>query len=161
MQRDMVEKRIERAKEREKSVLYKAATSSTPVLNSSSGFGGSAAAGGGAGGVSISAPSTYPDAALELTDPTAKGTTLDAAEVAAIEAELSPEQLQLFAEENDSMVRYYEDTLSKVQYVPLISRSALYTQFESDTMLTDARFLCGIEMPRNRSSKSHPCNKHS
>ncbi|KAF9886697.1 hypothetical protein FE257_011211 [Aspergillus nanangensis] len=36
-------------------------------------------------------------------------------EVAAIEAELSPEQLQLFAEENDSMVRYYEDTLDKVQ----------------------------------------------
>ncbi|BCS18308.1 putative SNARE protein (Ufe1) [Aspergillus puulaauensis] len=113
MQRDMVEKRIERAKEREKSVLYKAATSSSPVLNSGSGFGGGAAAGG--GGVSISAPSTYPDAALELTEPTAKGTTLDAAEVAAIEAELSPEQLQLFAEENDSMVRYYEDTLSKVQ----------------------------------------------
>lgn len=115
MQRDMVEKRIERAKEREKSVLYKAATSSSPVLNSGSGFGGGAATAG--GGVSISAPSTYPDAALELTEPTTKGTTLDAAEVAAIEAELSPEQLQLFAEENDSMVRYYEDTLSKVQYV--------------------------------------------
>lgn len=39
-------------------------------------------------------------------------------EVAAIEAELSPEQLQLFAEENDSMLRHYEDTLNKVQYVP-------------------------------------------
>lgn len=38
-------------------------------------------------------------------------------EVAAIEAELSPEQLQLFAEENDSMLRHYEDTLNKVQYV--------------------------------------------
>jgi hypothetical protein len=42
---------------------------------------------------------------------------MDRAEVAAIEAELSPEQLQLFEEENESMVRYYEDTLSKVQYV--------------------------------------------
>lgn len=34
-----------------------------------------------------------------------------------IEAQLSPEQLQLFAEENDSMLRHYEDTLGKVQYV--------------------------------------------
>ncbi|KAL4913270.1 hypothetical protein BDW62DRAFT_214364 [Aspergillus aurantiobrunneus] len=98
MQRDMVEKRIERAKEREKSVLYKTAATSP----------------GGGGGNSISAPSTYPDSALGTTEPV-KGTTLDAAEVAAIEAELSPEQLQLFAEENDSMVRYYEDTLGKVQ----------------------------------------------
>lgn len=136
MQRDMVEKRIERAKEREKSVLYKAATSTSPVLNSGSGFGGSAPATGGGGGVSISAPSTYPDAALELTEPTAKGTTLDAAEVAAIEAELSPEQLQLFAEENDSMVRYYEDTLNKVQYVSPHS----FSQCKSDTTLTKALF---------------------
>ena len=41
-------------------------------------------------------------------------------EVAAIEAELSPEQLQLFAEENDSMLRHYEDTLNKVQYVSCV-----------------------------------------
>ncbi|KAL4807253.1 snare-complex protein syntaxin-18 N-terminus-domain-containing protein [Aspergillus unguis] len=100
MQRDMVEKRIERAKEREKSVLYKA---STPTTGNRRAEGG------------ISAPSTYPDAALETADINVKGHTLDASEVAAIEAELSPEQLQLFAEENDSMVRYYEDTLSKVQ----------------------------------------------
>ncbi|KAL4785776.1 hypothetical protein BJX76DRAFT_366687 [Aspergillus varians] len=112
MQRDMVEKRIERARDREKSVLYKAATSSTsgPLPGSSSAGGGR----GGPGRASISAPSTYPDLALETSDPV-RGSTLDAAEVAAIEAELSPQQLQLFAEENDSMVRYYEDTLSKVQ----------------------------------------------
>ncbi|KAL4983477.1 snare-complex protein syntaxin-18 N-terminus-domain-containing protein [Aspergillus falconensis] len=108
MQRDMVEKRIERAREREKSVLYKNSASA-------SGAGSTVVAGRGRG-VSMSAPSTYPDVTLETADTAGvKGSTLDASEVAAIEAELTPEQLQLFAEENDSMVRYYEDTLSKVQ----------------------------------------------
>ncbi|KAL4862867.1 hypothetical protein BDV12DRAFT_190093 [Aspergillus spectabilis] len=111
LQRDMVEKRIERAKEREKSVLYKAA-SATSKSPSSAGTGNTL----GREDISISAPSTYPDSALELELTETKGlTTLDAAEVAAIEAELTPQQLQLFADENDSMVRYYEDTLSKVQ----------------------------------------------
>jgi hypothetical protein len=46
---------------------------------------------------------------------------LSEAETARIEAQLSPEQLQLFAEENDTMLRHYEDTLGKVQYVlPLL-----------------------------------------
>ncbi|CEL01136.1 hypothetical protein ASPCAL00728 [Aspergillus calidoustus] len=107
-QREMVEKRIERAREREKSVLYKASTSDTA--------GAGAGARGQTGSTSISAPSAYPDAGFEGEPmPVGKGAVLDEAEVAAIEAELSPEQLQLFAEENDSMVRYYEDTLSKVQ----------------------------------------------
>ncbi|KAL4927692.1 putative PB1 domain protein [Aspergillus undulatus] len=109
LQRDMVEKRIERAREREKSVLYKNATSFSTHTAAPSSTGADGA---------ISAPSTYPDAALETADPGTgmKGSsTLDASEVAAIEAQLSPQQLQLFAEENDSMVRYYEDTLGKVQ----------------------------------------------
>ena len=93
VQRGMVERRIERVREKEKSVLYKSTTATTsprfdmPV-------------GGGGDGI----PSH--DAAAMSQD-----------EVAAIEAELSPEQLQLFAEENDSMLRHYEDTLNKVQYV--------------------------------------------
>lgn len=41
------------------------------------------------------------------------------ADSAQIESQLSPEQLQLFAEENDTMLRHYEDTLGKVQYVSL------------------------------------------
>ncbi|KAL6238664.1 hypothetical protein BDW75DRAFT_200672 [Aspergillus navahoensis] len=107
MQRDMVEKRIERAREREKSVLYK---------NSASAAGAGSTLAGRGRRVSISAPSTYPDAALETADTAGfERRTLDESEVAAIEAELTPEQLQLFAEENDSMVRYYEDTLSKVK----------------------------------------------
>ncbi|CBF70292.1 hypothetical protein AN6047.2 [Aspergillus nidulans FGSC A4] len=120
MQRDMVEKRIERAREREKSVLYKnSASASTSAAGTLAGSTRSGVAGRGRG-VSVSAPSNYPDAALEMADTVgvgAKGNTLDASEVAAIEAELTPEQLQLFAEENDSMVRYYEDTLSKVQCI--------------------------------------------
>jgi hypothetical protein len=120
MQRDMVEKRIERAREREKSVLYKNSTSASA---SAAGTLAGSTRGGVAGrgrGVSVSAPSNYPDAALEMADAVGagvKGNMLDASEVAAIEAELTPEQLQLFAEENDSMVRYYEDTLSKVKCV--------------------------------------------
>ncbi|KAL4737025.1 snare-complex protein syntaxin-18 N-terminus-domain-containing protein [Aspergillus similis] len=118
MQRDMVEKRIERAREREKSVLYK--NSGSVSASAAGALAGSTRVGvaGRGRGISVSAPSTYPDAALETADTIGvgvKGNMLDASEVAAIEAELTPEQLQLFAEENDSMVRYYEDTLSKVQ----------------------------------------------
>ncbi|KAI9375338.1 hypothetical protein BJX61DRAFT_531658 [Aspergillus egyptiacus] len=110
MQRSMVEKRIERAREREMSVLYKSATAATATATAT-------ATGSSGADVSISAPSTYPDTGLETAPGPAvgKAAMLDESEVAAIEAELSPEQLQLFAEENDSMVRYYEDTLSKVQ----------------------------------------------
>ncbi|KAJ0421708.1 snare-complex protein syntaxin-18 N-terminus-domain-containing protein [Aspergillus carlsbadensis] len=109
-QREMVEKRIERVKEREKSVLYKASTSNAAGAEAGAGTRGRT------GSTSISAPSTYPDAGFEgEPTPAGRGAVLDEAEVAAIEAELSPEQLQLFAAENDSMVRYYEDTLSKVQ----------------------------------------------
>ncbi|KAJ5907457.1 hypothetical protein N7495_000139 [Penicillium taxi] len=96
-QREMVEKRIERAREKEKSVLYKVSEKSEKFAASSSasaaGVGGSKAQGG-----------PTPDAAF-----------LSEADTARIESQLSPEQLQLFAEENDSMLRHYEDTLGKVQ----------------------------------------------
>lgn len=98
VQRGMVERRIERVREKEKSVLYKSAGTAK-----SSRF--DMPVGGGGGGGDGMIPSH--DAAAMSQD-----------EVAAIEAELSPEQLQLFAEENDSMLRHYEDTLNKVQYVP-------------------------------------------
>jgi hypothetical protein len=102
VQRGMVEKRIERAREKEKSVLYKRA-------GAGAGKGGDVSTGGERASrtVDISASSTQaPDA-----------TVLSEAETARIEAQLSPEQLQLFAEENDTMLRHYEDTLGKVQYV--------------------------------------------
>lgn len=100
VQRGMVEKRIERVREREKSVLYKSGGGDVSVS------GGSASRA--VDGSSSSVP--MPDA-----------TVLSEAETARIEAQLSPEQLQLFAEENDTMLRHYEDTLGKVQYVlPLL-----------------------------------------
>ena len=107
VQRGMVERRIERVREREKSVLYKSVSVST-------------AGGAGAGGQQ---PQLQPQPQHDMdhhhhhhhhhthTD----ATTLSASELAAIEAQLTPHQLQLFAEENDSMLRHYEETLSKVQ----------------------------------------------
>ncbi|KAE8374571.1 snare-complex protein syntaxin-18 N-terminus-domain-containing protein [Aspergillus bertholletiae] len=89
LQRGMVERRIERVSERERSVLFKA--ESGPSSVSTAAFGG------------------------DETVVSLKGAGMDESEVRAIEEELSAEQLQLFEAENDAMVRYYEDTLSKVQ----------------------------------------------
>lgn len=106
VQRSMVEKRIERVREKEKSVLYKSAGQKGVPGDS---FGSASASAGPAG--SAPAPSLpTPDAAV-----------LSEADSAQIESQLSAEQLQLFAEENDSMLRHYEDTLGKVQYVYSLS----------------------------------------
>jgi hypothetical protein len=102
-QRGMVEKRIERAREKEKSVLYKVAAA------------GAATAGPGQG---MKAAYSMPDE--RDTGSTAgqmRDVSIDHAMAAEIESQLSPEQLQLFAQENDTMLKHYEDTLSKVQYV--------------------------------------------
>ncbi|KAI1991501.1 hypothetical protein LOZ53_002814 [Ophidiomyces ophidiicola] len=100
VQRAMVEKRIERAKEKEKSILYK------------SGRGGDAA---------LQARSEKYQAPVDK-DPGTPGVptrvqdpSVDKDMMADIESQLSPEQLQLFAQENDTMLKHYEDTLSKVQ----------------------------------------------
>ncbi|KGO38544.1 SNARE-complex protein Syntaxin-18 N-terminal [Penicillium expansum] len=113
VQRRMVEKRIERVREKEKSVLYKVAAGKTAggsgnggrkVSVSVSERTGAGAGAGVTGGGSFDPTFQAPDAAV-----------LSEADTARIEAQLSPEQLQLFAEENDSMLRHYEDTLGKVQ----------------------------------------------
>lgn len=103
VQRGMVEKRIERVREKEKSVLYKA---------------------GGLERVPSAGPQDGGAAAAERFNaatmpPSLRGhdAAMNEGEMAHIESQLSPEQLQLFAEENDSMLKHYEDTLSKVQYV--------------------------------------------
>lgn len=90
VQRELVEKRIERVREKEKSVLYKSSKPvSSPVPSVSTSM----------------SPAATAAAAADISE----------SEMAAIEAELSPEQLQLFAQENDSMMKHYEDTLVKVQ----------------------------------------------
>ncbi|KAF7586879.1 hypothetical protein BBP40_008208 [Aspergillus hancockii] len=100
LQREMVERRIERVVEKERSVLF---MNKDPAAGSTYGVGEKR--NGGAWGV------TGGDEGVVGV----RGLAMEESEVAAIEAELSPEQLQLFEEENEVMVRYYEDTLSKVQ----------------------------------------------
>lgn len=111
----MVEKRIERVREKEKSVLYKVAAGKPAGGNgtgprkgsvSVSERTGAGAGAGGAGAGSFDPTFQAPDAVV-----------LSEADTTRIEAQLSPEQLQLFAEENDTMLKHYEDTLGKVQYV--------------------------------------------
>ncbi|KAJ5474481.1 hypothetical protein N7475_004047 [Penicillium sp. IBT 31633x] len=112
VQRGMVEKRIERVREKEKSVLYKVAAGKAAggsgVGNGVKGGHGSGSGSGlerqGRTGGSFDSGFQAPEAAV-----------LSEADTARIEAQLSPEQLQLFAEENDSMLKHYEDTLGKVQ----------------------------------------------
>ncbi|KAE8365201.1 snare-complex protein syntaxin-18 N-terminus-domain-containing protein [Aspergillus caelatus] len=101
LQRGLVERRIERVSERERSVLFKGGSGGSNTRISAVGDNGANSGAGGAFGV---------DDTVGL-----KGAGMDESEVRAIEEELSAEQLQLFEAENDAMVRYYEDTLSKVQ----------------------------------------------
>ena len=101
VQRGMVERRIERVREREKSVLYKFR-----------GHGGSGS--GSVGGIAVDGENEMP---VSASDGVVRDVSMDHDDVAAIEAQLTPEQLQLFAQENDSMLKHYEDTLGKVQCV--------------------------------------------
>lgn len=100
VQRGMVEKRIERVREKEKSVLYKATIPQ--------------------GQIQRQRQQEQPTVAVgrDQQQRYEKASTLSDQETATIESQLSAEQLQLFAEENDMMLRHYEDTLSKVQFVP-------------------------------------------
>ena len=105
-QRELVERRIERVREKERSVLYKAS-------------------GAGAGPVGAGEkmreeyrPEKQPwSSASAAAAGRAYDPAISSSEAAEIENQLSAEQLQLFAEENDTMLRYYEDTLGKVQFV--------------------------------------------
>ncbi|KAH8703668.1 hypothetical protein BGW36DRAFT_89951 [Talaromyces proteolyticus] len=101
VQRGMVEKRIERVREKEKSVLYKVRQQQQQQQQQKQIHPQQREYG------ADQQPSLRPDSRA---DP-----ALSAEEAAAIETQLTPEQLQLFAEENDSMLKHYEDTLSKVQ----------------------------------------------
>lgn len=105
VQREMVEKRIERVIEKEKSVLYKSKAGQMPIHTQVEGSSGGISGGSG----------RYDGGDEDVLR--GRDVSLDEKEAAAIESQLSPEQLQLFAQENDGMLKYYEDTLGKVQYV--------------------------------------------
>ncbi|KAK7733443.1 hypothetical protein SLS57_000458 [Botryosphaeria dothidea] len=92
-QASMMEIRLEREREKSKSVLYKARGITMLAMDDPSG--GHGAAGGFQGGRSAA--------------------TLDDSSGKQVEQQLSEEQLQLFAEENQDMLKHYEDTLDKVR----------------------------------------------
>ena len=133
----MVEKRIERVREKEKSVLYKVA--------GGAGRKGSISKSTGASSTSTSNP-TYKGSGTGA-GPAPDAALLSEADTAQIEAQLSPEQLQLFAEENDTMLRHYEDTLGKVQYGILWFRLLVCANGYD------------LEMPRNRCWRFRRCRR--
>ena len=96
-QSSMMEIRLTREVEKSKSVLYKARA----TLPDSDEYG---AMNGGASGAN-----GYRGQSSVKQD----------AESRAVEQQLDPEQLQLFAEENQEMLKHYEDTLDKVRYAPM------------------------------------------
>ncbi|KAF9636927.1 putative snare protein syntaxin 18 ufe1 protein [Lasiodiplodia theobromae] len=85
-QASMMEIRLEREREKSKSVLYKARGMQMPTIDDPTG--------GYSGG---------------------KGASMDEKAGQQVEQQLSEEQLQLFAEENQDMLKHYEDTLDKVR----------------------------------------------
>ena len=100
LQRGMMEMRIEREVEKSKSVLYKTRgvkgmmDDSSDFQHANGAVGKGASSGGGYRG---------------------KAAMMDESDRKQIEQGLSPEQLQLFAEENNEMLKHYEDTLDQVR----------------------------------------------
>jgi outer membrane lipoprotein SlyB len=98
----MMETRVQREVERSKSVLYK-----------TRGFGGMNGAG--VGGGEGDAAKAGTGAGAGGVESWGKRSGLDREREREVEASLSPEQLQLFAQENNDMLRHYEDTLDQVR----------------------------------------------
>lgn len=105
LQRSMMSRRLEREVERSKSVLYKT-KGGIPVdlmgdQEGMNGFGGDYGGGGKRGG---GAGYGSKMGAVELEE-----------ERKRTETQLSPDQLQLFAKENDDLLKHYEETLDQVR----------------------------------------------
>lgn len=103
VQRGMMERRLEREVERGRSVLYKVkGDMSGGRGGGTNGFDGEGASMGGGKGMGYGG---------------GKGVAVEDENRREIENQLSPEQLQLFARENQDMLKHYEDTLDQVRYV--------------------------------------------
>ena len=102
VQRGMMERRLEREVERGRSVLYK--VSGEMGHSEERGLNGHVGEGS-AGGVD---GSKRRGMGLAVEEDESKKE---------IEQQLSPEQLQLFAKENQDMLKHYEDTLDQVRFV--------------------------------------------
>lgn len=110
LQREMMEVRISREVEKSKSVLYMVrGVVSEAEKGDGRGFGGSGEVGGTvAGRVAV--------------EEERKGREREGA----VDYQLTEEQMQLFAQENQDMLKQYEDSLDQVRYVALISVSIVY-----------------------------------
>lgn len=138
IQREQQETRVMRQVEKSKSMLYKVAGAGTL---------GSATPGGSRPGSSAgpSASDVYRDGVL----PKQSGAKqwgemngLPPEEQQDIEKILSPEQLQIFAKENQDMMKYYEDTLDQVRTAEksLLEISELQTQL-ANNLATQSVFI--------------------
>ncbi|KAI9732560.1 MAG: hypothetical protein M1834_003895 [Cirrosporium novae-zelandiae] len=100
VQKSMMETRIKRELEKNKSVLYK----SRGVISQSAAFGESSLP-----------PTTAAPQGSSWSSPGNQALQAEEDEKKAIEQQLDPEQLQLFAKENQDLLKHYEDTLDKVR----------------------------------------------
>ena len=98
-QQEMVEKRIHREREKEKSILYK--------------ISGDVSKGRGTGSDQGRAASHMNTLAKHDDQTYNPATSHDEAQF--IESQLTPEQLQLFAQENSTLLNHYTDQLAKIQ----------------------------------------------
>lgn len=124
IQRTQQETRVMRQVERSKSMLYKATGAAIHQSRPGSSAGPSAA-------------DIYRDGVVpKKTTASAWGDSgsLPPEEKESIEQVLSPEQLQIFAKENQDMMKYYEDTLDQVRTAEksLIEISEMQTQLASN-----------------------------
>lgn len=113
LQRGMVEKRVEREVEKSRSVLYmsRGAVGAAPATPGEGGGEEFTAKGGMNGGFKGRNDYYSGDAGAKSEG----GSFLEEADRREIERQLSPEQLQLFAQENQDMLKRYEDTLDQVR----------------------------------------------
>lgn len=140
VQRGMVEKRVERELEKSRSVLHMR-RGSLAAVNMSDATGG----GGGGGGESPLSPTKWTG---EEGGPMTNGgitkswraNALPPDELAEINESLTPEQLQLFAEENNELLTHYNDTLSQVRTAQssLLDISSLQTQLAQNLDIQSA-----------------------
>ncbi|MCJ1267575.1 hypothetical protein MMC22_007460 [Lobaria immixta] len=137
LQRGMVEKRVERELEKSRSVLYM-----------SRGAGGATASTAPAGGLEDFTAKRAMKGALGGRNEyytadggaKSKGGRLEEDDRREIEQQLSPEQLQLFAQENQDMLKRYEDTLDQVRTAQssLLEISSLQTTLAQNLDLQSA-----------------------
>ena len=132
VQRGMMERRLERDLEKGRSVLYKVSGS----VGAGQGLMGDALSGGvgeGLNGRTRDGNNTFGGGVAVGEDESRKE----------IEQQLSPEQLQLFARENQDMLKQYEDTLDQV-------RSVLPICFFLHLVLTHRHFAGPLNVPCSR-----------